>query len=564
MSTKESLLAQIVAEPGEDAPRLVFADWCEDNGDPERAEYIRAQVRLEAMPEWDPDRFDLEERSLDLLAEHKGEWLSHLPKWARQQRLGWRRGFAAEADLTQADALAHGDRLADLVPLESVRIVGQVNRGQELAELPLMLRLRKLDLLAASFTAHGSAFLAYLVGVGRLRALYGIGSELSRWQGLGRLTDFRFHGSHSGLGDFSAQSLFESKLLGAPVSLDLRGQPLGRGGLLPLLRCDRLGGLRRLSVQMSSDGLAPGAFAEGRWPQLEEFSLAPHYVYPEGAGGCAALLAAPWVANLRALGLVRLARADRALAKADTARLESLTLDECHLGPEGAALLAWLPLGGRLLRLRLSRCQLGVGGVEAIADAAPPRLARLHLAEEPWEPGSGTWPALLGGLPALRDLRVEGCRLGREGAAALAASPDGGRLRCLALTGGAVGSNDVHRLSRSPHLRPARLDLSDARLHDVGLTILLAVTWLPSVRELVLRSNGISSAGVGLIARCADLSRLRVLDLSDNPGGGPAGAVALADSPHLGRLLRLRLSAAVTGAARQRLRERFGGALELE
>lgn len=36
-------LAKICAEPDEDTHRLVFADWVEENGDPDRAEFVRCQ-----------------------------------------------------------------------------------------------------------------------------------------------------------------------------------------------------------------------------------------------------------------------------------------------------------------------------------------------------------------------------------------------------------------------------------------------------------------------------------------------------------------------------------------
>jgi uncharacterized protein (TIGR02996 family) len=36
----------ILDDPGDNAQRLVFADWLEDNGRPDRAEWVRASVRL--------------------------------------------------------------------------------------------------------------------------------------------------------------------------------------------------------------------------------------------------------------------------------------------------------------------------------------------------------------------------------------------------------------------------------------------------------------------------------------------------------------------------------------
>jgi uncharacterized protein (TIGR02996 family) len=46
MGDGEALLRAILGQPKEDTPRLVYADWCDENGRPERAEFIRVQVEL--------------------------------------------------------------------------------------------------------------------------------------------------------------------------------------------------------------------------------------------------------------------------------------------------------------------------------------------------------------------------------------------------------------------------------------------------------------------------------------------------------------------------------------
>ena len=46
MTERDSLSAAVLADPADDLPRLVFADWCDDHGDPDRAEFIRLQVSL--------------------------------------------------------------------------------------------------------------------------------------------------------------------------------------------------------------------------------------------------------------------------------------------------------------------------------------------------------------------------------------------------------------------------------------------------------------------------------------------------------------------------------------
>ena len=38
MSDRESFVAAIAASPDDDLPRLVFADWLDEHGDPDRAE----------------------------------------------------------------------------------------------------------------------------------------------------------------------------------------------------------------------------------------------------------------------------------------------------------------------------------------------------------------------------------------------------------------------------------------------------------------------------------------------------------------------------------------------
>lgn len=41
-----NILQAIIVEPDDDLHRLAYADWCEENGQPERAEFIRLQIAL--------------------------------------------------------------------------------------------------------------------------------------------------------------------------------------------------------------------------------------------------------------------------------------------------------------------------------------------------------------------------------------------------------------------------------------------------------------------------------------------------------------------------------------
>ena len=80
--------------PEDDTPRLVLADFLEDHGDHDRAEFIRLQCRLAAgtPPLEGRERQGMEERCESLLARKGGGWLGPLWRWSASPVL-WYRGF---------------------------------------------------------------------------------------------------------------------------------------------------------------------------------------------------------------------------------------------------------------------------------------------------------------------------------------------------------------------------------------------------------------------------------------------------------------------------------------
>lgn len=46
MTEREAMVRAVCEQPGEDTVRLAFADWCDEHGEPERAEFVRVQVEL--------------------------------------------------------------------------------------------------------------------------------------------------------------------------------------------------------------------------------------------------------------------------------------------------------------------------------------------------------------------------------------------------------------------------------------------------------------------------------------------------------------------------------------
>ena len=51
----EGFLQRIRAYPDDDVPRLIYADWLDEQGDP-RGEFIRVQVALANLPDDGPPR----------------------------------------------------------------------------------------------------------------------------------------------------------------------------------------------------------------------------------------------------------------------------------------------------------------------------------------------------------------------------------------------------------------------------------------------------------------------------------------------------------------------------
>ncbi|MDY3562002.1 TIGR02996 domain-containing protein [Gemmata sp. JC673] len=75
MSEEAALLRAIYAEPDDDTPRLVYADWLDENGQPGRAEFVRTQIELANRNDHTSDEYQkLNERANLLLEEHWGQW----------------------------------------------------------------------------------------------------------------------------------------------------------------------------------------------------------------------------------------------------------------------------------------------------------------------------------------------------------------------------------------------------------------------------------------------------------------------------------------------------------
>lgn len=66
MSEHPGFWQEIIANPDDDTPRLIYADWLEEQGEIQRADFIRTQCQLEAASLDDPNYCDLFERDREI------------------------------------------------------------------------------------------------------------------------------------------------------------------------------------------------------------------------------------------------------------------------------------------------------------------------------------------------------------------------------------------------------------------------------------------------------------------------------------------------------------------
>jgi uncharacterized protein (TIGR02996 family) len=120
--TGDDLLQAIIDNPDDDALRLVFADWLEDHGELERAEFIRVQIELAKLPNVDGRRPELEQRETELLARNESEWVKPI----RHRVVSWtfHRGFIAEVTVTVDLYKEHAFELLNRAPLRRMCVDG--------------------------------------------------------------------------------------------------------------------------------------------------------------------------------------------------------------------------------------------------------------------------------------------------------------------------------------------------------------------------------------------------------------------------------------------------------
>jgi uncharacterized protein (TIGR02996 family) len=165
MNEREALLRAVCENPDDDTPRLVFADWLQENGDEERAEFIRVQLEIAGLPDGKKKQKRLA-REKELLDAHRDEWAEALKPYFAYYYGGiyahhyappvvFRRGFVETIAMDVATFGSRGEEVFALAPIRGLRIQ-DAQALDDLAKSKNLLRLHTLDLRGAVLSTDGS------------------------------------------------------------------------------------------------------------------------------------------------------------------------------------------------------------------------------------------------------------------------------------------------------------------------------------------------------------------------------------------------------------------------
>jgi len=244
--TDDAFLQAIIGNPDDDTPRLVYADWLEEHGQPDRAAFIRVQCQLTLLPDDDPRRPELEARERRLLEEHGGEWAG--PLRGQVEKWQFRRGFIESVTLPAGCFLERAETIIRAAPVQRVRLQGAVDAPDEMAACPSLGQLVSLGLWNGSLRERGLRQLLASPYLGRLRML-NLGSNDLHLAGVRALAESPLLAQLANLGlganhldDRAVEELAASPHLGRLESLNLHHNPLGLPavrGTRPTKRCRR-------------------------------------------------------------------------------------------------------------------------------------------------------------------------------------------------------------------------------------------------------------------------------------------------------------------------------------
>jgi uncharacterized protein (TIGR02996 family) len=433
---RDGLLASIFERPDDDVPRLVYADWLDEHGQPERAEFIRLQVAVDRRPIGAATVDEAAVRVAALHDSYASAWSEELPGLEGLEAREFQRGLLfSVTSLTLERFRRYAEALRTRTAVRGVFFM-QVGRR----ELPDCEELGMLTYLRPGHWWEGEAVprCRHLAGLTHL-SLFGcrLGdrfvTELASSPHFGRLSWLCLDGNN--LTDEGLRALAAAPGLPCVEALDLgdyqmhdfSANRISPGGLSALADAAPWGRLRLLKLNhLGLDVDSARVLAESRHlGGLRHLDLS--WNEELGDEGVACLVASPVLSSVEVLDLghVDLVSAGaRALAVSPHLRaLRDLRLDGRSIDEEGLASLARAAWLGRLQGLSLDGPLPPAGLARFLRTADLGALTTLKLGHH--EPGREVLAGALCdvALPSLRELQIDGSNLSDADLWRLARSP---------------------------------------------------------------------------------------------------------------------------------------------
>jgi uncharacterized protein (TIGR02996 family) len=377
MTDREALHRAILADPDDDTLRLAYADLLEEEDEPDWAAFVREQVALGRLPEYDAAWVTGGDPSG--LPPRLRQALGPLPEGLSWPPQPFHRGFPAAVSAESASAfLAHADELFARFPVESVSLgVVRLSEAREFTRCRWLPRLRRLE-VSEGLSGQAAERLLDSPRYVRLRELQ-IGAGLTTPSTAAAVLRSPVFKQLTGLGSRNdrggGRALVDGliRLADPPRlrSLNLAGNRLTAGQLPPLLTAPALAQLEELDL--SDNNLGPEgvqALAAGPLERLRALRLQRTRPGLAGVSVLGSLLGRLGL-RLLALGDNHLppAAASVLTAGPGLAGLHTLDLRGNRLGDAGAQALAACPRLRDLVYLDLSENQIEDAGAQALADS---------------------------------------------------------------------------------------------------------------------------------------------------------------------------------------------------
>ncbi len=148
MTDREALHRAICANPDEDTPRLVYADWLQENGEAERAAFVRAQIEVARAEPFSPQARAAAAKADELLKKNRKEWGEPVRYWVEDYR--FERGFIGHVTIEVFPFVRNAEMIFNAEPVQSLLLTRHADPTdrfslQPVFELPQLKRIRRLS-----------------------------------------------------------------------------------------------------------------------------------------------------------------------------------------------------------------------------------------------------------------------------------------------------------------------------------------------------------------------------------------------------------------------------------